>query len=282
VIRYDGYIWTTFDDQPFLQSPVGVLKKAPDGSLFTGSESGLLQFSSEKWEKIFPQTDTIEIPVTCIVKDSESNIYAGVQNGIVQLNTDQKIIYTVLGRVNSFRESNPDATIIVLPDEILMQRNFGRVDEIFLDNDNQIWVFFSRNNDGKLLFFNQKDTLNGVLQKYEISEKLGGHNLSNRNQIIKSTSGELWLINGFYKSGILNKTASGWKQLKLSDKFGGDELHTDIMEVSDGSLWIGGLGKLYVYRDSKWKVFSAPALPVPSSRIIFHESQNGQIWIAGV
>jgi len=282
VIRYDGYTWTLFDDQHFLNSPVGVLKRTPLGSLYAGSESGLLQFTHDSWVKIFPQIDTVNSPVTCIAADSAGIVFAGVQNGLIQLLPGQTIIYTVLSRANAFRESNPDATIIILPDEILMQRNFGRVDDLFLDQDNQIWVFFSRNNDGKLLRFSPSDTLNGVLQKYTITESLGGLTLSNRNQIIKTSSGALWLINGFYKSGVLTKTSAGWQQLKLSDQFGGDELHTDILELSDGSLWIGGLGKLYIMNNDKWEVFAAPALPVPSSRVIFHESQNGQIWIAGV
>jgi signal transduction histidine kinase/DNA-binding response OmpR family regulator/ligand-binding sensor domain-containing protein len=282
IIRYDGYNWTTFDQQSWLQHPVASLKSLDDGRLYAGSESGLLEYRDQEWFKIFPSNDTLRIPVTCIKSDSDGNVFAGVQNGVVQISDSQTTIYTVLARVNSFKHAHPDAKIVVLPDEILLQRNFGRVDDIFFMNQGGIWLFMSRNNDGKMIRFSPRDTINGVLQDYEIITKINGQTLSNRTQVLKANNDELWLINGFYKSGILRNQGQDWELLKLSDKFGGDELHTAIMQLSDGSIWIGGLGKLFVYKNNRWQLFAAPSLPIPSSRIIFHESRNGKVWIAGI
>lgn len=282
VIRYDGYNWKLYDNQPCLKSPIGILRNTTKGDLYAASESGLLQFKNEVWSKVFPSIDSVNIAVTAITEAANGSLLVGVQNGLVQIHDGNTTIFTVLSRVNSFRQSNPDARIITLPDEILFNRNFGRIDEAYQTESGRIWLFMSRNNDGKLLQFNPQDTVKGLLTKFEIKTEIGGFPLPNRNQLLKTSNGDTWIINGFYKSGILKQSGKKWTLLKLSDTFGGDELHTDIMEVSDGSLWIGGLGKLYEFDKGKWNIYSAPTLPIPSSRIIFHEAQDGSIWIAGV
>jgi signal transduction histidine kinase/DNA-binding response OmpR family regulator/ligand-binding sensor domain-containing protein len=281
VMKYDGYHWELFDDQPCLKSPIGTLLNSSMGNLYAGSESGLLTYSSNGWRKIFPSDDSLKIAVTSITESNNGDLWVGIQNGLLRLQDGKHTIYTVLSRTRSFKEAHPQATIVVLPDEILLQRNFGRVDEIFINNE-EVWLFMSRNNDGKLLRFNPSDTLNGLLTKHKITQELAGVKLANRNQMIETQKGEKWIINGFYKRGVFKHDGKAWKQIKLSDNFGGDELHTDIMEVSDGSLWIGGLGKFFVYKNKVWNIYTAPNLPIPSSRIIFHEAADGNIWIAGI
>ena len=230
----------------------------------------------------FPKSDSLRIAVTSIRETADGELLIGIQDGMVNISENHTTIYTVLSKVNFFKQACSLSRIVILPDEVLLQRNFGRVDDIFYDENDRVWLFMSRNNDGKLLVFNRTDTINGVLQKFDLKHELSGHLLPNRNQMLLTQKGEKWIISGFYKSGILKQKNNGWELIKLSDLFGGDELHTDIIEVSDGSLWIGGLGKLFVYNKSKWNLYTAPALPIPSSRIIFHEAKDGSIWIAGV
>jgi signal transduction histidine kinase/DNA-binding response OmpR family regulator/ligand-binding sensor domain-containing protein len=281
IARYDGYHWTYYDQQSYLQAPVNSLKLIKNEYLIAGSDKGILKLEDNQWVKIFPSNDSIHISVSCIL-DSPLGLFAGIQNGIVLFTEEKTLVFTILGRENFFRQAHPGATIIILPDEVLLQRNFGRVDDIFIDPDLKVWMFMSRNNEGKLLKFHLSDTLNRVLNKFSVTDRLDGIPLSNRSRMVSTQNRSSFIINGFYKSGILKKTEDKWEQIKLSEHFGGDELHTDIMETHDGSLWIGGLGKLYVLKNNHWNVYSAPALPVPSSRIIFHQNKNGQIWIAGL
>lgn len=282
VIRYDGYRWVLYDDQPCLKSPVGTILNTKDGRLFAGSESGLLEFTEGKWVKIFPKSDTLRVPVSSIRETIHGELLVGIQDGMLSISGNNTTIYTVLSRINSFKNLHSESNLVVLPDEVLFQRNFGRVDDIYFDNNEKVWLFMSRNNDGKVIIFNRSDTVSGVLQNYDLRTELDGNILANRNQMISTSKGQMWIINGFYKSGIIKKDGKKWELFKTSDLFGGDELHTDIMEVSDGSLWIGGLGKLFVLKNGKWNLYTAPALPIPSSRILFHEAKDGSIWIAGV
>lgn len=282
IMQYDGFDWTLFDNEPYLKFPVGILTQNPEGKLFAGSDAGILAFENGAWVKIFPKSDTLQIPVTALHILPDGTLIAGIRNGLVMVEGQEITVFTVLQRTNSFRETHPYARVLVLPDEVLFQRNFGRIDNIFLEKDKLLWVFMSRNNDGKLLKFNLSDTLNQVVQNFEVTVELGGHSLANRNKLLRTSRNELWVINGFYKSGILRKKDSEWELLKPSAILGGDELHTDIIELGDGSIWVGGLGRLYVFKNGRWSVFSAPDLPIPSSRIIFHEARNGQVWIAGI
>jgi len=282
IVRYDGYNWTFFDSSPHFNSPVTSLSLSPDGKLYAGGESGLFVFDEGQWHKLFPRSNTISSSISSLAITSNNWLLAGIPNGIIMIKDGNISLFTVSKRAASFKEAHPYARIFILPDEILFQRNFGRVDGFYVDEQDYIWGFLSRNNDGKLLKFRLNDTSNQIVQDFEISEELGGFKLPNRTQLLKTSNNELWIINGLYKSGILRFSNSQWALLKLSSKFGGDELHTDIMELDDGSIWVGALGRLFVFRDGRWNEFSAPTLPIPSSRIIFHACRNGYVWIAGI
>ncbi len=281
IMRYDGYNWTLFDDSPCLKVPVGMLLTTPEGKLFAGSDAGLLVYENDNWQKLFPRSDSLQASISALSIMPDGTILAGTQNGFITIKNNAVSIFTILSTANYFRESHPYARVYIIPDEVLFQRNFGRIDNFFIEKNDLIWVLMSRNNDGKLLKFQLKDTLNQVVHNFLVTEELGGFKLPNRNEVLRTRNNELWVINGFYKSGILRQKNTEWEYLKLSLMFGGDELHTDIMELEDGSLWIGGLGKLFIYKEGQWNVFSTPSLPVPSSRIIFHQARNGQVWIAG-
>jgi len=283
VIRYDGYNWTHFEDQPCLNSPVGVLKMTTDNLLLAGSNKGLMKFENETWVKLFPASDSLSIPVTSISDGPDHTIYAGVENALIKLNKKGEItIFTRKDFTDFFQQAIPEAEIILLPDEVRFAQYFGRVDDIFIPHPNEVWMFLSLNNNGLIVRFDPSNIQDNKLTNVEIKDKLGDHTLVNRNKILKASDGEIWLINGFYKSGILHFKDGIWERIKLSDQFGGDELHTDIIEISDGNLWIGGLGKFFTYQAGNWKMHTAPDLPIPSSRIIFHEAQNGKIWVAGI
>lgn len=282
IIKYDGYTWEVFDSEPWLQRPTTHIKSFDDGRLYAGNESGLLEFVGQEWKKIFPSDQSIDIPVTYIMAAPDGSLMAGIENGIFQKSATTSTIFTVLSEKNQLRLAHPDANIVILPDEILFQRSFGRVDDIFFFDDQQVWIFMSRHNSGKVLQFSLADTVGGVIYKYNLLTDLGGHKLSNRSQALRTKDNKIWIIDGFYKSGILQYDGKRWEQFKLSDKFGGDELYTCIDENSDGSVWIGGLGRLLIYKNGDWDIFTSPTLPVPSSRIIIHESRNGRVWIAGL
>ncbi len=207
---------------------------------------------------------------------------AGMQDAIIYSKSEEISVFTVLSRVEYFRRIAPNAEIFILPDEILFQRNFGRIDQIFSEDGDQIWVFFSRNNDGKLLRFKMYEIAGEIVHQFSVTSQLNGSPLANRSRMLKHSNGEFWLINGFYESGILRFNGKTQEEIKLSGFFGGDVLHTDIMEVSDGSLWIGRLGKLYVNTQGRLEAYSSATLPVLSSWVIFHESKDGYIWIAGI
>lgn len=282
VMKFDGYNWEHFDDPPFMDKPVHILLKTKAGTLIAGSESGLLSFDGKQWTRIFPTLPGVHLAISDIAETPNGTLLAGTQDGIIAVYNNKISLYTVLSKVEPLQQTHGHINLIILPDEILFNRNFGRIDDIFIHSNELIWLFMSRANSGKLLQFNLQDTANQVLQRFTITQELGGHTLPNRNSLLETRAGERWLISSFYKSGVLRHRNNRWEEIRLSALFGGDELHTDIVELSDGSIWIGGLERIFVYRNGQWRVFSSPSAPVPSSRIIFHQSNDGQIWVAGV
>ncbi|HSV87613.1 MAG TPA: response regulator [Bacteroidales bacterium] len=282
VMRYDGYQWKQYDNSPYLNGPVNILFEASNGKLWAGGDAGLLVYENGAWGRIFPTLANQSSPVTAITETPDGTILAGTQDGLVVVKNNNVTLFTTLQKVEAFSQQEKPLSVYVLPDEVLFNRNFGRIDDIFVEKNNLIWVFLSRNNQGKLLQFHLSDTANKALQRFNITTELGGHTLPNRNKLLQARNGDRWLINGFYKSGLLRFRNNRWQLIRLSNFFGGDELHTDITELSDGSIWVGGLERIFIYRDGDWRMFSAPAAPVPSSRIIFHQARDGHIWVAGL
>ncbi|TFH03047.1 MAG: hypothetical protein E4H13_00135, partial [Calditrichales bacterium] len=51
---------------------------------------------------------------------------------------------------------------------------------------------------------------------------------------------------------------------------------------NDGTVWIGGLGRLFAYKNKEWILYRSPDVPVPpSNRLLLFEAMDGTIWIAG-
>ncbi|MFT5367667.1 MAG: C4-dicarboxylate-specific signal transduction histidine kinase [Candidatus Latescibacterota bacterium] len=61
-------------------------------------------------------------------------------------------------------------------------------------------------------------------------------------------------------------------------------IHTSILETTDGSIWIGGYSTLYRHYQDKWFTYkqNQPGIQVPSNRIIdLTEASDGALWIVG-
>lgn len=158
LMRFDGYKWEHFDDAPFLQQPVTTLFKTRDGKIVAGGEAGLLIFDGTQWNRVFPIATDVSLGVSAISETPDGTILAGTQDGIIILRNGKVSMLTVMGKEQPLRAAHGDIQLHFLPDEILFNHNFGRVDDIFVHRDGLIWLFMSRANTGRLLQFYLRDT----------------------------------------------------------------------------------------------------------------------------
>jgi len=283
IYRYNGKDWTFYDtgNSP-VKGPVNVLSKAEDGSILVGSANGLYTFHNNTWKTLIAGTSTVHTNISCIKYSSNGTILAGINQGILVFKDSKRYLITSKTYFVSFKQLFPDLKLIELPQYEAFQGQFPKVDDFFEYTKSELWVLFSQSSSGFIFRFDINKALNEGIKDYTITSKVLNNPLGNKMKIIKAKDNKIWIESGYYNSGVVTYDGKKWNSIKLGRIFGGDEQHTGIMEAKDGSIWIGGLGKLYVFKNNKWSLYEAPQLPIPYSKIIFTESSKGIIWIAGV
>ncbi len=102
-------------------------------------------------------------------------------------------------------------------------------------------------------------------------------------KITESQAGEIWAVSTAYDMGIQFFKDGSWKEIRISDIFGGIESQSSVMACSDGSIWIEGNGRIFRKIDDQWTAHQYPEIPITTaSRFIFHESSDKKIWVIGV
>jgi len=93
---------------------------------------------------------------------------------------------------------------------------------------------------------------------------------------LAAKSGGLWIATGM---GLYHNTDTGYKLYQTESELLGPDLH-DIAYARDGSLWIGGLGGITVYKDDKRIRSFTPVDGLPSIFIqCVAQGSNGNMWV---
>jgi len=94
--------------------------------------------------------------------------------------------------------------------------------------------------------------------------------------VLADKNGGLWITTG---TGLYHHTDTGYKLYQTESELLGPDLH-DIAYAQDGSLWIGGLGGITVYKDDKRISSFTPAKDLPSVFVqCVVQGPDGNIWI---
>jgi signal transduction histidine kinase/DNA-binding response OmpR family regulator/ligand-binding sensor domain-containing protein len=283
IYRYNGKEWTLYSSEnSCIRGPINVLYKANDGSILAGSTNGLYEFQNNKWKALITGNNRIHTNVATIKNLSNGLILAGINQGILVFKGAQRTLITTKTNFNTFKQLYPDLKLIELPKDDVFQKKLPKIDGFFEYTKSELWLLCSGTAAGFIMHFDINKILAEGFKDYKITEQVGNSKLGTGLKIIRTKDNKIWIISGHYSSEVITYDGKRWNAIKLSRIFGGDELHTCLMEAGDGSVWVGGLGKLYVFKNNKWSFYEAPQLPIPYSRIIFTESSKGIIWIAGV
>ena len=282
IFSYNGKDWKFYgiENSP-INGPINVLSMADDGSILAGSSNGIYKFNNNVWTTLLSGNNKTHINIASIKNISNGCILAGVNQGVLVFKGGKKYLFTLKSYFNTFNRQFPELKLIELPEIEAFTKKMPRADGFFEYTNSELWILFSQASSGFILHFDFNKALTDGLKDYQITSKVGNTNLGTGLKIIKTRDNKIWIISGHYSSDVITYDGKRWSAIKLSHIFGGDELHTCLMEAKDGSIWIGGLGKLYVLKNNKWSFYEAPQLPIPYSRIIFTESSKGIIWIAG-
>jgi len=282
ICRYDGMDWNFFDTiNSKIVFPVNSIV-SNDDFIIAGSEKGLSIYQNRKWKALFPKEKNALIAVSCMKKMSDGAVLVGFSKGLLYLKNDKKVFLSPERNIKALKSIFVDDEFITLPDNYLFENNSSKVDDIFEYSQDELWILMSQSARGKIFKLNLNKALEDKkISKSEVLYDLLGNKLFRGLKAIRTKDNKIWIISSYHRSGIFTFDGRKWDFIQLSKILGGDELHTSILQSKDGNILIGGIGKLFVLKNKNWNLYEAPQFPIPYSRVIFHESENGNLWIAG-
>jgi signal transduction histidine kinase len=283
VIKYNGFCWQTYTpENGLLGAPVECLYTSNDGSIYAGTARGLSRYYNGSWKPLFPLAGDSLFHVSSIIQLSDGSILVGTDRGLLHIKDDRYTLFSTQKTIATIGKMFNDINYCQIPDAATFN-NTLRVFDIFQDNQDLIWLSVGDDADeeGKILQFFIPEAAVPVLKSYLIFSKEKGYNLGSRMHFLQAADKKIWIISEDYDVGIYQYDQHGWTYFQLRDQFGGDDLHTSIISTSDGTVWIGGLAKLYAYRNKTWFMYKAPDVSLPISRLVLMESSDGHLWIAG-
>lgn len=285
VCSYNGMDWNFYDTtNAEINFPISTIISTNDGKIYAGSDKGLSVFAKGKWNYFFQKGKNELINVNYLKLLINGAVLAGTNRGLVYLSNDRTVFFATESNIELLKKSFPQNEFIALPDNYLFSNSSTvKVDDIFENSHEDLWLLTSQSTQGKIFKFNiYKSLVEKQISKSEVLNEIAGNPLYRGLKVVRAQNNKIWLISGYYRSGIFVYDNRKWDVIRLSSQFGGDELHTSLMESKDGSIFIGGINKLFVFKNNKWNLYEAPKFPIPYSRVIFHESVDGSLWIAGM
>ena len=280
IIRYDGIHWKFFQIAPdYSDIPVVSLACASDGNLFVGTSKGVKIFRNEKWEAInvnldFGDANDFPYNKFPIIEASDKSIWIGSRQGALRIKNGNMTLYRIessfLILQNKKPQNNYDKIRSLVPFDVY---------SIFEDKTGKIWIGLR---DGSIFKCS--------VPPIEMNSNLSWHNIDSEKGYVKArfplikmdNAGNVCIICGEKDGGINIGNNNTWKQFSVKKIFGVDDLHNDIILLKDGTICVGGIGRVFLMKNNQWKMYERTHLPFPSNRLRVFQTANNNLWIIGL
>lgn len=146
-----------------------------------------------------------------------------------------------------------------------------RMNAVMQDSQGRIWVGMSR---GGLMM----TTDNGATwRKFSKSD---GFETDSRSFPLEAPDGRVWV----FSAGKDNNTAvydGGSWTVRHRSTLGGAGFNGSAAATADGTIYLGGLNRLFVYQNRRWTRHDSRDLRLPSEGHRFLVASDGALWVAG-
>jgi len=284
IYHYDGLRWVHYkDENEVISVPVYGLCYTRAGILYAVSPKGICHFDGQKWttDLLFPEKNVLgsEWEILNIKETPGGEIWIGVYFGLVQIKNNAIKLYTTKAQLKGIESYFKNIGVEDVTGVYSGIEQFI-VYDVLEDNSGNLWLGLE---DGQTirLYDNNHDIKSP--QNYRLYNTAYGMNISRLPILYQSTDGSIYNISQSIGGAVnkFNPSTETWSNHALSVDFGGDNLNFSICETADGTLWIGGLSRIFAYKNGQWSEYKQPLLQVPPTRIILKTTSDGSIWIGG-
>ena len=274
VVCYDGLNWK---DYPFTRdsSDISVVSLclSSDGLIYAGTTKGISVLKNGIWRKVkldLDFGDPVEHPYNKIpiIETADKSIWIGSHQGIVRLKDEKIVLY---------RED----AVYSIPEESEKLKNLApfHVYNIFQEKNGKMWFGLS---DGRIFKCEvDYENLNSNLKWNRIDTEAGY--VRSRFPLIKVTSsGNVYVVSCQNDGGINIKEGKRWSLFKSKKDFGINDLYSDVIELKDGSVCVGGIGSIFIRKSGVWNMYESSNMPFASNRLILYETRDQKLYITGL
>jgi ligand-binding sensor domain-containing protein/signal transduction histidine kinase len=283
VIHYNGYDWEEFNaDSGFTDAAVTALYLTKKGYLFAGSDSGIFIYKQNRWQIVCPAPFNEKFLITSITGLTNETVLCGTNLGLLWISGEKKIFYiSETEEMNSLKNAGYDIRIV--PDSVTVADKFFIAD-VMVDREGKIWLVVGYHDGlyGKIVHIYLSSESTEIVRYLNFYTEQPDIRFFNGAKILQAADGNTWLITNQSDQGHVIFEGDSVQRFSLNQLFGEEDIAHSIIQSRDGTIWIGGFGKLYTYKNGNWKIYRSPEIPIHSSkRILLYEAEDGILWIAG-
>lgn len=289
VWNYDGIKWSlpiSGESNNIIQlGAIETMCSQTNGTLFLGDRRGIIQFSQDKWIRLFPARGRIFGEIRKLIVGRDGSLWAATAWGAVHYQGSKWTIYTGAEVADQVRTNRGkfDFDIKLLPATLTARTRTNslptkRYDftEVCEDHQGRIWLGTAG---GEILCYDasRAQTTAGQWALYNESD---GIVCGRSPSILGLQNGTVWATYGA-GSGCLNQfDGTTWQATRLADA-GVEDGGGNLFQTRDGVVWLSSPNVISAYRDGRWQTYKKPAVPIPTALNSMLELSDGTLWIAG-
>ncbi len=284
VFEYNGYSWKVHNAENGLNAaPVEEVFAASNGYIFATAENGIFRYDGLSWSHILAPPESLPMQFISVAELSDGSLMFSSAQGVFHFREkEQPVFYTSTAKVQALQQYFDGLNWVRLPEKVVEGGDFLDISDVMQSRDGVVWFAITLPNEvGRLLKFIPSEEPSPFITDYELITSGPDFQLGEGQQLIEAMDNSIWVINSTYKTGITVFGEGRAEYIRLGDIFGGDEFMTDIVQSSDGTIWVGSLGKLHAYKNGEWEIYTSPQYAIPANRLILQKSKSNKLWVAG-
>ncbi len=287
VMMYNGYSWKFYSEAHGLTgTPIQTVFVDRNQQVYASSSKGLYRFDGQdQWTNLMQLDQSVNLTFYKMVQLQSGTIACGTDKGLLLIQNNKLSLLTTVEIRAELEDQVRNISFIDLPKSLLYQNSFDHFTDIFEVSAGQLWLavtYLQQDEVGDIMILSENEILQNNVENYNLLSHYYNIDLGYEQTIYRTSKGDIWIINKSNKLPALKYSNGRWRKVEYGKPFGDDEYSESILELKDGSLWIGGIGNLYCLSPKGiWTKYSSESLNIPQAHIELHSGNQSDLWIFG-